>query len=115
MNEYIFYTCEGYTYPPREDKEVENCQVIGRAFGENAQKAKENLLKDKPWIEECEFDPEEFICKQLLTEDNKRDIQTIVDYLLDDEYKHFEESEEPDDHIYHTLSRLKELDSYLSK
>ena len=23
MNEYIFYTIEGYTYPPKEDKEVE--------------------------------------------------------------------------------------------
>lgn len=30
MNEYIFYTFEGYTYPPKEDKEGENCLVLGK-------------------------------------------------------------------------------------
>ena len=45
MNEYIFYTTEGYTYPPKEDMEIENCQVLGRAYGETAKEAKVNLLQ----------------------------------------------------------------------
>ena len=48
MNEYIFYTSEGYTKPPRQDKDVDNCQVLGRAFGDNEIIAKNNLLKDNP-------------------------------------------------------------------
>ena len=109
MNEYIFYTCEGYTYPPKENKEVENCQVIGRAWDNNEQQAKKNLIKTQPWIEECGFDSNEFICKQLLTEDNKGDIKIVVEYLLQDEYKHFQEEGEPENHIYRTLLRLKEI------
>lgn len=50
MNEYIFYTAEGLTYPPREDKEVENCQVLGRGCGTNEIEARENLIKQCPWI-----------------------------------------------------------------
>ena len=45
MNEYIFYTAEGLTYPPREDKEVENCQVLGRACGTSEIEARDNLIK----------------------------------------------------------------------
>lgn len=29
MNEYIFYTDEGYTEGPNEDLPVENCQMLG--------------------------------------------------------------------------------------
>lgn len=108
MKEYIFYTCEGYTAPPKEDKEVENCQVLGRALGSNEQQAKANLIEANPWIEESGFDSNKFICKQLLTEDNKCDIQTVVEYLLQIEYKHFQEEGEPENHIYRTLLRLKE-------
>ena len=62
MNEYIFYTTEGYTYPPKEDMEIENCQVLGRAYGETAKEAKVNLLQRCPWIQESGFDIEEIIC-----------------------------------------------------
>ena len=39
MNEYIFYTAEGRTYPPLEGMDVENCQVLGYALGENPKEA----------------------------------------------------------------------------
>ena len=68
MNEYIFYTPEGYTYPPCEDMEVENCQVLGRALGNNPEEARNNLMQDNPWIKEYGFDIEVAICKQLFSD-----------------------------------------------
>ncbi|MBR0072383.1 MAG: hypothetical protein IJP95_00965 [Bacteroidales bacterium] len=47
MNKYIFYTCEGYTEPPLEYNEIENCQVLGRAIGKNIKEARKYLLKKK--------------------------------------------------------------------
>lgn len=75
MNEYIFYTCEGYTYPPREGKEVENCQVLGRAEGQNINEAELTLLETNPWIEECGFDIENVIGKQIVNETLQMEIQ----------------------------------------
>lgn len=66
MNEYIFYTMEGCTYPPHAEKEVENCQVLGFANGENPGEAKENLIKENPWIIECGFNPNKTLCRQII-------------------------------------------------
>ncbi len=71
MNEYIIYTTEGHTIAPNEDVEVENCQVLGLAFGNNPEEAKENLMRDNPWIEEAGFKESEFIIKQLLTNETR--------------------------------------------
>ena len=68
MAEYIIYTTEGCTIAPNEDVEVENCQVLGRAYGNNSEEAKDNLLKDNPWITEAGFDKTEFIVEQLMTD-----------------------------------------------
>ncbi|MCR5455319.1 MAG: hypothetical protein K6F33_10065 [Bacteroidales bacterium] len=65
MNEYIFYTDEGYTKPPCIDKKVDNCQMLGRAFGPNEIIAKKQLLSDNPWIEDCGFDPNKIAGLQL--------------------------------------------------
>ncbi len=109
MNEYIFYTVEGYTYPPKEDKEVENCQVLGRAFGKNEKEAKTQLEEKSTWIKDCGFDINEAICKQILTEENKRDINMVLEYLMEEEFRHYQESEEPENHIYKVLLRLKDM------
>ena len=69
MNEYIFYTPEGYTATPNENFEVENCQVLGFAKGKDKVEAKENLLKENPWIIEGGFCPAIFITKQLVNEE----------------------------------------------
>ena len=107
MNEYIIYTTEGYTVAPNEDVEVENCQVLGCACGNNAAEAQDNLLKDNPWITEAGFDRAEFIVKQLLTNEERIAIKEVLDYLWEDEKRHFDESEEPDNHIFPVLKRLK--------
>lgn len=67
MNEYIIYTTEGHTIAPNEDVEVENCQVLGLAFGNNPEEAKDNLMRDNPWIGEAGFEESKFIVRQLLT------------------------------------------------
>lgn len=64
MNEYIFYTPEGFTQGP-DGNDVENCQLVGSTFGEDADDALHHLLSDNPWIEEHHFDPCKFICRQL--------------------------------------------------
>ncbi|MBQ9666229.1 MAG: hypothetical protein IJV33_07145 [Bacteroidaceae bacterium] len=65
MNEYIFYTPEGFTTAPNEDVEVENCQVLGCAYGDSEANAQVNLMKDNPWIAKACFDPSRFIVRQL--------------------------------------------------
>lgn len=109
MNEYIFYTCEGYTDPPKEGEEVENCQVIGREHGKDWKDARKKLVANRPWIKRCGFDIEEFIYKQLLTDETKQDIREVIDYLIKDEQRHFQECGKPEKHIYHTLLRLAKV------
>ncbi len=55
MNEYIFYTTEGYTEGPNKDYPVENCQVVGVASGENHNEALKKLFVENPWISEAGF------------------------------------------------------------
>jgi len=83
MNEYIFYATEGHTCPPAEDKEVENCQLLGSAFGENVEDAKRRLLEECPWIEACGFNTQMILSKQLLSEENKGDIALMLEYLTE--------------------------------
>lgn len=66
MNEYFFYTAEGYTYAPNENYEVENCQVLGIATGKDKSEAQKTLLKENPWIVKVGFNPSEFFVKQLV-------------------------------------------------
>ncbi len=98
MNEYIFYTCEGYTYPPREDKEAENCQVLGRAEGHNVEEAKKTLLKNNQWIEECRFNTSEIIGQQIVNESlqkellqNERQLEFLANLLDKRQLQEYEE------------------------
>ena len=68
INEYMFYTAEGFTTAPNEGYEVDNCQVLGRALGNSVDEAKRNLLKDSTWIVEAGFNPDEFMVVQLARE-----------------------------------------------
>lgn len=106
MSEYIFYTTEGFTQDPNGN-DIENCQVLGRVFGRNEDEARCNLLKENPWIEEAGFDTTDLIVKRLLTDEQKADIKAVVDYLWEDEYKHFQESHYSKGHIFRILKRLK--------
>ena len=109
MNEYIFYTTEGHTYAPNDSIEVENCQVLGTVRGSNESEAQKNLLNENPWITEAKFAPAEFLFRQILTNEQRNDINLLVDYLLADEERHIEESEDKENHIFNVLKRLKEL------
>lgn len=64
MKEYIIYTTEGFTQDPNGN-DIENCQVLGIAKGNDKVEAKDNLLKENPWIIEAGFIPAEFIIRQL--------------------------------------------------
>lgn len=66
MNKYIFYTPEGNTQAPLESLIVENCQVLGWAYGENSKEAKYRLLKENPWIEEAGYDFTKIVSEQIL-------------------------------------------------
>lgn len=83
MAEYIFYTTEGFTQDPKGD-DVENCQLIGRAFGNNENEAKNNLLKENPWIEEHGFDKEMLNGKELAPCENAdKQLSFLIELLGD--------------------------------
>lgn len=107
MNEYLFYTCEGYTYPPKDDEEVENCQVLGSAFGKDVLEARNHLENDCPWIKNCGFNIEESLSKQIFTDEIKQDIRVVVNYLMDNEFKHYQELDQQKKQIYNLLERLQ--------
>lgn len=81
MNEYLFYTIEGYTFSPMEDCEVKNCQLLGRAKGENAKEAKNNLMKENPWIIELGFNADSIFSEQILTAEQRSDIMALGEYI----------------------------------
>ena len=51
MARFIFYTSEGSSEAPNGE-DVENCQMLGYAEGENANLALERLLRENAWIGE---------------------------------------------------------------
>lgn len=67
MNEYVFYTTEGVTLPSKEDKVVDNCQILGFVKAKNISEAKDLLLEDNPWIVETGFSISEILVRQVLT------------------------------------------------
>lgn len=83
MAEYIFYTAEGFTQDPKGD-DIENCQLIGRAFGNNEDEAKRNLLKENTLIEKHGFNKEMFIGKELAPCKNADKQLSFLIELLDE-------------------------------
>ncbi len=83
MTEYIFYTTEGFTQAP-DGEDIENCQLLGRAYGKDRNDALSNLLKDNPWIKERGFGPYEAICKELTYTANAETKLSFLTSLLDE-------------------------------
>ena len=83
MTEYIFYTTEGFTQAP-DGNDIENCQLLGRAYGKDKHDALSNLLKEKPWIKERGFEPCEIICKELVSTSNAEAKLSFLTKLLDE-------------------------------
>jgi len=71
MKSYIFITEEGVTYQPNSttplELDIENCQVIGFAKGENEDDAFKNLTKRNDYLLDTSFN--EIICMELKSED----------------------------------------------
>lgn len=83
MTDFIFYTTEGFTQDANGD-DIENCQVIGRAFGDDMDDVRNNLLKENPWIEEHSFDADMFIGKELAPCKNADKQLSFLIELLDE-------------------------------
>ena len=83
MTEYIFYTTEGFTQAP-DGNDIENCQLLGRAYGKDKHDALSNLLKENPWIKERRFEPCETICKELVSTSNAEAKLSFLTNLLDE-------------------------------
>lgn len=59
MNKYIFLTNEGYTYQPDSDSiepDCENAQLIGISSGNTPEEAFENLINERKYLREFNFD-----------------------------------------------------------
>ncbi|MBS1572390.1 MAG: hypothetical protein JST62_08375 [Bacteroidetes bacterium] len=106
MFKYIFYTDEGYTISPNDDI-LESFQILGFENGKTLQGGISNLLENNHWIEKSKFDIEKIKYKTILSSKDIENLRTLINYLWDDEKKHFEESEKPKDHIFHILKQLK--------
>lgn len=65
MNEYIFYTDEGYCEAPNENV-VENFQVIGFEKGKTKEDALKTLLENNPWIKDYSYKVENIIGCQVI-------------------------------------------------
>ncbi|WP_296015077.1 hypothetical protein [uncultured Treponema sp.] len=112
MNEYMFYTLEGFTQSPNKT-DCENLQILGFEKAENLEAAKEHLLVNNDWIFKYGFDAEKILSKKILTEESLASIKTVVDYLWEDEEKDYEEcfasDGNIDNHIFKHLRKLKLL------
>lgn len=112
MNEYMFYTFEGFTQSPNKT-DCENLQILGFEKAENLEAAKEHLLANNDWISKHGFDTEKILSKKILTEESLASIKTVVDYIWEDEEKDYEEclvsGKNVDNHILKHLRKLKLL------
>lgn len=112
MNEYMFYTFEGFTESPDKNN-CENLQILGFVKAENLEIAKKCLLVNNDWILKYGFDTEKILSKKILTEESLASIKTVVDYLWKDEEKDYEEclvsGKNVDNHILKHLRKLKLL------
>ena len=68
-----------------------------------------NLMVNSKWIEELGFDIDKSICKQILTEENKKDIRAIVNFFNTDEYKNLSFENGEADSLSGVLKRLSNL------
>lgn len=65
MSAYLFYTDEGYTIAPNNEK-LENLQVLGIEYGKTREEALTNLYKNNEWIKANGFSESRIRCHSIL-------------------------------------------------
>jgi hypothetical protein len=65
------------------------------------------LITENKWIEKLGFDITEIQAKQLLTDENKQDIKTVIDFISNNKQRNLETNDLS--HIFIALERLKKL------
>lgn len=55
MNTYLFYTDEGYTVAPNNNKKLESLQILGIEEGKTEDEALAKLFRNNEWIENETF------------------------------------------------------------
>ena len=80
MNEYMFYTFEGFTQSPNKN-ECENLQILGFEKAESLKTAKKHLLANNNWILKYGFDTEKILSKKILTEETIDLAERVVNYF----------------------------------
>lgn len=103
----------GLYLSPKENKKVESCRLLGRACEIDVLDVLNHLEKSCPRIKDCGYNIEESVSKQVFTDDMKRDIRTVIKYLMDNEFKQYQESDQQKECIYHSSQRLKVSVNYL--
>lgn len=109
MNEYLIFTPEGSTYAPNFDVDIDNCQLLGRITAHSVSEAMQNFCKENKWIKEAQFDENNFIVEQIVSCTQKEEILRVIDYLWDNEMKSFQELDYPNNHIFNSLIKLREI------
>lgn len=76
----------------------------------------EKKVKKRYFLKEIALDANDFVGSKFYqlnydVNEKKELINEVIDYLFKDEKKHYEESDETENHIYKKLLRLKELNS----
>jgi hypothetical protein len=82
MRSFIFITAEGQTFQPDSESiepDIENCQVVGFASGNDPLHAFTRLVADNPYLIETSFD--ELICLEL----------KYADYMANRTYFHLDD------------------------
>lgn len=112
MNEYMFYTFEGFTQSPDKNN-CENLQILGFEKAENLEIAKKCLLANNDWISKHGFDKKKILSKRILTEETLNSVKSVVNYFWSNEEKKYEEclatNRDVDNHIFKHLRKLKLL------
>ena len=109
MNGYVFYTFEGFTESPTNEV-CENIQILGFEDGSNLNEAKNVLIAENGWIKELGFNADEIHARQLLTDENKADIKSLIGYFGGGRIKCCQEQKADDSsHILSIIEKLQHL------
>ena len=108
MAKYFFYTDEGYTVSPN-NTDLDSLQILGIESGQTLQEGMNKLIENNHWIVENNFKIENIKYRIVINHQDIDNLKSIIDYLWDDEEKHFKETDAKGKrtHIFLKLKALK--------